>query len=168
MVSRTVQTLVDLAAVAIYGGILGWMWYTLYKWKKGFVVDYTGLSFLYYTQLLFQFLMFRLKYSLGPRERFLFCCPCSEKRILNFGTINLLFSCLMIIVAIWDIIDTIQSDGRYNEDRMCVVYDGVSLVLAVETLIIYFKFPQLVLTDEQVGERDADRRRRETGPTPYE
>jgi hypothetical protein len=107
MVSRTVQTLIDLAAVAIYGGILGWMWYTLYKWKTGFVVDYTGLSFLYYTQLLFQFLMFRLKYSLGQRERFLFCCPCTEKRILNFATINLLFSCLMIIVAIWDIIDTI-------------------------------------------------------------
>jgi hypothetical protein len=51
---------------------------------------------------------------------------------------------------------------------MCAVYDCISLVLAVETLIIYFKFPQLVLTDEQVGERDADRRRRETGPTPYE
>jgi hypothetical protein len=66
----------------------------------------------------------------------------------------------MIIVAIWDIIDAIQSNGRYNEDRMCVVYDGISLVLAVETLIIYFKCPRLVLTDEQVGERAADRRRR--------
>lgn len=66
----------------------------------------------------------------------------------------------MILVAVWDIIDSIQDDGRWNKDKMLGIYEIISLVLAVETMIIYFKFPRLVLTDDQIGEREEDRRRR--------
>jgi hypothetical protein len=66
----------------------------------------------------------------------------------------------MILVAVWDIIDSIQDDGRWNKDKMLGVFEIISLVLAVETMVIYFKFPRLVLTDDQIGEREEDRRRR--------
>jgi hypothetical protein len=66
----------------------------------------------------------------------------------------------MILVAVWDIIDSIQDDGRWNKDKMLGVYEIISLVLAVETMVIYFKFPRLVLTDDQIGEHEEDRRRR--------
>ena len=66
----------------------------------------------------------------------------------------------MILVAVWDIIDSIQDDGRWNKDKMLGIYEIISLVLAVETMVIYFKFPRLVLTDDQIGEREEDRRRR--------
>jgi hypothetical protein len=105
MVSSLVQTLVDVVAVGVYSSILAWMWYQLHRSNPNFMTYYPGVSLLYFLQLLAQFLMFRFKHSTGPRDRVFFCFPCTEARLLKFGTINLMFSAIMIIVSIWDIID---------------------------------------------------------------
>lgn len=68
--------------------------------------------------------------------------------MLNFATINMCFSAIMIIVGLWDIYLGIASPdtGRWNEDSWYAVADVVSILLALETVIIHLKFPDLVFT----------------------
>ena len=86
--------------------------------------------------------MFRVKYALLPRARFLFCCMCTEDRLLNFATINMIFSTIMIVVGIWDTVtDLTSQNGRWHEHVWYGIMDVVSILLAAETLVIHFKYP---------------------------
>ena len=107
------------------------------------VSKYSSLTLLYYVQLVFQYLQFRIKQAVAPRARFLFCCYCTERRLLNFATINIIMATIMIAFGLWDsVLGLFGSDSsRWKDAPIYAVADGISIILAIETIVIYFKFP---------------------------
>lgn len=86
---------------------------------------------------------------------------CTEGRLLNFATINMIFSSIMIVAGIWDTVAALSSkdNGRWHNNVWYGIADVVSIILGIETLVIHFKFPQLVFTDDQIGARPQGRNR---------
>ena len=110
------------------------------------------MVFLYMLQEVFIYLMFRLKYV--EENKCLACLSCDLGMLYKFHFSNMLFCIFMLLVGCIDLGKTIfTGDGILQlSGTWMFLWELMSIVLTIMTIIVYWHFPRTVFNPEFLGD----------------
>ena len=103
------------------------------------------MTFIFIIQIFNMYLMFRVKFAI--ELPFFWCSSCSERRHLKFHFCNGFFAVFTIFCDVLDLFRSmITKNGLFQSNKGLFVFEIISLLAAVAVIVIFCKFPKLILS----------------------